>query len=246
MKNEITIITIHTGIKEELIKTLVSIDNQKVKPYKNIVIINKIKNFNFNKYKKKYRKFIIGKDSSLYNAMNIGIKLTKKNNILFLNSGDTLYKKNTIQIINRKLKIFPNTILIFKTVLKYKNLIFFPKNKFFNNKIYSPHPSFIRPKLNSSKVEYYNENNKINSDGEWMRRLKNENPHRKINVISSIYYLGGRSSKPSLKSIFFLLQDSFLSFLKELFKYLLYKINTKKNYYKLIYSKKFKLKIEKK
>ena len=53
MKNEITIITIHTGIKEELIKTLVSIDNQKVKPYKNIVIINKIKNFNFKKYKKK-------------------------------------------------------------------------------------------------------------------------------------------------------------------------------------------------
>lgn len=244
MKNEIAIITIHSGIKEELTKTLDSIDNQKIKPCKNIVIIKKIKNFDFKKYKKKYRQFIIGEDTSLYNAMNIGIKHTKKNNILFLNSGDTLYNKNTIQIINRKLKIYPNTILIFKTILKYKNLVFFPKNKFFNQKIYSPHPSFVRPKINSLKVEYYNENNKINSDGEWMSRLKEQLPYRKINVVSSIYYLGGQSSNPSLKSIFFLLQDSFLSFLKELMKYLLYKINTKKNYYKLIYFKKFKLKIE--
>ena len=244
MKNEIVIITIHSGVKEELIKTLDSIDNQKIKPYRNIVIIKKIKNFNFKKYKKKYRRFIIGKDTSLYNAMNIGIKLTKKNNIMFLNSGDALYNKNTIQIIKRKLKIYPNTILIFKTILKFKNLVFFPKNKFFNQKTYSPHPSFIRPKLNSCKVEYYNENNKINSDGEWMSRLKDQFPSKKINVVSSIFYLGGQSSNPSLNSIFFLLQDSFLSFLKELMKYLLYKINTKKNYYKLIYFKKFKLKIE--
>ena len=81
MKNEITIITIHS--LKRLIKTLDSIDNQKIKPYKNLVIIKKIKNFDFKKYKKKYRKFIIGKDTSLYNAMNIGIKHTKKQYIIF-------------------------------------------------------------------------------------------------------------------------------------------------------------------
>ena len=245
MKNELSIITIHSGEKNNLIKTLDSIDNQVKKPTLNLVIIKKIKNFNYSQYKKKYRKFIVGKDKSLWNAMNIGLKNTKKMNILFLNSGDVLYKNNTVQVINNKIKFNNGKILIFKTILKFKNLIFLPKKKFFKDNKYSPHPSFIRPKINSKKIEYFDKNNYINADGVWMKNLKLSYKYKKINIISSVYQLGGQSSKPSLISVIKLMNDSFISFLKEFIKFILYRFMTEKNYYKLIYSTKFNIKIEK-
>ena len=75
-KKNISIITIHKGQIENLIKTLNSIDNQKVKNFKNYVISPFIPKTELKKFKKKYRKFIIGKDKSLYNAMNIGLSYT--------------------------------------------------------------------------------------------------------------------------------------------------------------------------
>ena len=61
MKNELSIITIHSGEKNNLIKTLDSIDNQVKKPTLNLVIIKKIKNFNYSQYKKNIENLLLVK-----------------------------------------------------------------------------------------------------------------------------------------------------------------------------------------
>lgn len=245
MKNKLTIITIHGGDTNELIKTLNSIDSQVTKPKLNLVIIKEIKKFDVRKFKKKYRKFIIGKDNSLWNAMNIGVKNTKNHNILFLNSGDILYSKFVIKKINSHLMKEKKIILIFKTVLKYKKMLFYPKKSYFNHYTYSPHPSFIYPNIKNNKIKYFDEKNLINADGYWMSSLRQITKTKKINSISSIYYLGGQSSYPSFYSIYNLFKYNFFYGINEFIKLILFKLMTKENYYKIIYLTKFNLKIEK-
>ena len=242
-ENKIAVITIHGGCGEELKRTLDSIDKQIIKPDLNLVIIKKMNNFDFKFYKKKYRKFIIGKDKSLWNAMNIGIKYTKKFNIIFLNSGDKFFSKKSIKFISYELKKNYNCPLIFKTILKYKKNLFYPKKKYFNDDQYSPHPSFIRQSINKSKIEYFNEKNKINADGFWMRNIRKKK-YMKINRVISVYYLGGRSSNPSLGSVRNLLEFDTFGGIKELFKYLLCKLLSQEIYYKVLYSLKFEIKTE--
>jgi len=245
MKSDLAVITIHSGNGKDLERTLNSIDKQILKPNLNLVIIKEIKNFNINIYKKKYRKFILGKDRSIWDAMNIGIRYTKKYNIIFLNSGDTFYSKITIKKINKEIKKNINKVLIFKTILKYKNLYFYPKNKYFNNKNYSPHPSFVRPFLNSIKTDFFNEKNIINADGVWMKSIMNNKGFKKINKIISIYHLGGQSSNPSIMSVISLIKFHPNGGIKEIVKYFLSKFLPQKFYYRILYSSKFEIKIEK-
>ncbi len=245
MKSELTIITIHAGESNELIRTLDSIDNQIVKPRQNLVIIKKLKDFDIKKFKRKYRKFIVGKDKSLWNAMNIGIKNTKDKNILFLNSGDELYSKFVIKKINSYLTKKKQTILIFQTILKYNKILFYPKKNYFNQPKYSPHPSFVYHNNKKKKFEYFNEKNTIDADGDWMKKLRQKNKTKKINYISSIYYLGGQSSNPSFFSTYNLLKINLFIGIKEIIKLIIFNLMTTENYYKLIYSTKFNFKIEK-
>ncbi len=241
LKNKIAIITIHNSDPKELEKTLISIDRQKIKPELNLVIIKKINSFNLKVYKKKYRKFIIGKDKSLWNAMNIGLKHTKKFNIIFLNSGDIFFSDRSLLYVKKNINKEGQKVLIFKTVLKYKKKFFFPKKNYFDSENYSPHPSFVRPPVVRKKITLFNEKNKINADGFWMRHNIKQIGYKKINKILSIYYLGGRSSNPSLKSILQLLKYDTIGGLKEIIKYCLIKIFSQKNYYKIVYWSKFEI-----
>ena len=77
MINKIAIVTVHAGEIKNLINTIKSVDSQNAKPDLHL-IISKNYNSNILLYKKKYNKFIFKKDRSIYNAMNIGLKYTKK------------------------------------------------------------------------------------------------------------------------------------------------------------------------
>jgi|TARA_B110000483_G_C18204836_1_gene547065 hypothetical protein len=241
---KIGVITIHNGTVVELERTLNSIDEQSNKPDLNLVIIKKVNNFDFKSYKKKYRKFIIGKDKSLWNAMNIGIQNTEKFNIIFLNSGDKFFSIKSIKHIRNQLKKNYNCSLVFKTILKYRNTLFYPKKKYFEKDNYSPHPSFVRNSSNELKIEFFDEKNKINADGIWMKKLRKKK-FKKINKIISVYYLGGQSSNPSLVSILQLLKFDINGGIKEFLKFLLYQLLPKEMYYKFLYSLKFETKFEK-
>ena len=226
---KIAIVTVHKSDIKELLKTITSVDSQVKKPTKHIIISP---NLNYKKIniKKKYRKFIIGKDTSIYNAMNIGLEKTKDFFLLFLNSGDTFCNKQSLEIICKK--ILPNKCNIFKTYLKYGNTLFMPKKKTFNSNYYCPHPSFIRPPVKKNQI-LFDEKFKIISDGIWMKRNINKFDFIKHNKFVSIHSLGGVSTKPNFQMLSDNLKISFKQFLKQVFKLIFFFILGEKNYFYL-------------
>ena len=67
--------------------------NKIIKTTKTILSQKKKINYLDNKFKKKQRVFLYKKNCSIYEAMNLGLKKSKYNSVIFLNSGDIFYKK---------------------------------------------------------------------------------------------------------------------------------------------------------
>lgn len=187
-----------------------------------------------------FRRFFFNKDKSLYNAMNIGQVLSCNYSFLFLNSGDYFYSKNSISIIKRYTEIYPSKCLIFKTVLKYNNLTFEPNNNFFNSDSFCQHPSFVCP--GHRRKTKFDEEYSILSDGIWMQNQKKRFGYKKINLKISVINLGGISSDPKLSSIKEYFSFSIKEGFKELVKFFIKMIFSKKNFYKIIFLKNFILK----
>ena len=238
LKKNISIVTIHKGDTDNLRKTLNSIDNQKFKNFKNYVISPFIPKSELKKFKKKYRVFIIGRDKSLYNAMNIGLKHTWTDHILFLNSGDHFYNNKATYLIELNLN---KKCLIFKTVLKFKNKNFYPKKKFFERNYYHPHPSFVRPPQLKNKI-FFKEKYKIDSDSIWIKNNLSIYKSKKIFKNLSVHYLGGLSTSPNLSTIKYYFSNSVKNGLKEMFKFFLFRSLGQEKYYQLIFKFKFGLK----
>lgn len=239
IKKSVAVITINKDCSKDLIKTIRSVDNQDLQPNIHLIVAKKLENKIVKNFKKKYRKFIIGKDNSLYNAMNIGLKNTWGYNVIFLNSGDIFFNNKSILNIKKNLKINANC-LIFKTILQFKNICYYPKKSFFYRDDYLPHPSFIRPPvlLNSDKI-YFNENKKISADSEWIKKNIKKFNSKKINIPITKHYLGGVSSDPTLYTLTIRLKESFISFIKELLKFFLKIILGRKEFYNIIFFFKF-------
>jgi len=232
---KVAIISIHNGNITELKKTLASVDNQTQLPDLHIIVSKKkISKFFFIK---KHRLLIIEKDTSIYNAMNFGLKKSQNYHTLFLNSGDYFYSNDSIKLINKYIKLYPNNCLNFLCLLKYKTKIFKIKKNFFYKKNFLSHPTFVSP---NSKKNYYDEKYKIISDGIWMKKQCSLYGLKKIYKNLSIHCLGGISTTPTCLSIKEYLFGSFKNVHKEIIKYILFLlIKNKLKYYCLIFYKKF-------
>ena len=150
--NKVSIVTINYDSLEELKKTIESVDNQKIKPYRHIIVSRKLKLHEVQIFKRKYRKFVLGKDNSLYNAMNIGKKYCINQSLIFLNSGDVFFNKKSLNLLYENYATLKkNNVIVFKTVLMDKYKYFHPKKNFFVRINYCPHSSiiFFNSKLNS-------------------------------------------------------------------------------------------------
>jgi hypothetical protein len=237
MPNKLAIVTVHSGCLKKLFITLQSVNIQSIKPDLHLIVSKKYINVNNNK---DYRKFIFNKDTSLYNAMNIGQALTGNLAFFYLNSGDYLYSKNSASIIKRYNEIYPHKCLIFKTVLKYNNLTFEPNNNFFYSSNFRQHPSFICP--GHRRKTKFNEGYSILSDGIWMQNYSKRFGYKKNNLKISVLSLGGMSSNPKLFSIKEYFSFSVKEGLKEVLKFFIKIISSKNNFYKIILRKNFILK----
>ena len=85
--NLLSIVTIGFNNFNEVIETINSIDSQELKPFENILVLSnfsdKEKETLTNNYSLNYRKFYWDIDTSLFNAMNIGIRKSNGNSIFF-------------------------------------------------------------------------------------------------------------------------------------------------------------------
>ena len=233
--NPIHIITISDGNIDDLTLTLKSINIQNYQNYRNI-IVSKTKIVGLDKKLiTKKRLFYHKKNSSIYEAMNYGIKKSKNNYVFFLNAGDIFSTKSSLKKIREHLN--PKTCLMYVSILKNNNDYFMPKKNIFFSKNFLSHNSFIRPPNRSDLG--FNAKNKITADGEWMKYNIKKCRIKKIYSIITIFYLGGISSLPSKRSIQMKLNTGKISIMKELIKLILLKIVGKKKFFKIIYYLKY-------
>ena len=234
----IYIVTITDGDIHPLKLTLSSINEQNVNNYKSLVISKRKLNNLDNKFKTKQRTFIYKKNSSIYQAMNEGLKISKNNIVIFLNSGDIFFSKSSLKIIIRYSKKYNfKFCLMFISVLKNCNDYFVPKKKVFFSRYFLTHSSFIRPP--EKKDVRFNIKNKITADGEWMKNNVKRFNIKKIYIPISIFSLGGVSNFPSTRSLKMKMNSDAREILKEFFKFILLKIVGTKLFYKIIYQFKY-------
>lgn len=241
----INIISISDGNEKDLDLTIQSVKNQKFNQYKHIVIAKKLSNNFIQNNKSKKILFIVGKDKSRYHAMNIGENMSTKQHTLYLNSGDILFSKKSLTVINQCLISKTNLNGQFSSILKYKDYFFYPKKKYFLDKNTLTHSSFIRSPIKKNEKISYNVEHIITADGNWMRGNINVNGLKKFYIPISIFSLDGISTLPSYKTILIKKKLGISSLFKEIIKFILVNVVGKKFFYMIIYSQKYNLKYEK-
>lgn len=215
------VITIHKGPIQNLINTLNSIDQQSFAPDLNVVVSPFISNEIQSLYTKSYRKFVIGRDKSLYNAMNIGLNYSHNFYTLFLNSGDLFFSSNSIE--NFRKFSSKDTNNIFKTVLKSESYYFFPKKDFI------AHSAFIRPP--DANPIFFDESEDIVADGRWMKENIRRFSFCRFDINFTIFNLDGVSSIPTLNSITSKFHYKTIEGFKEFIKFIIFNVTLKKEIY---------------
>ena len=209
-----SIITVVKNDKDNILKTINSVKNQKFKNFEYIIVdgksndgTSKIISDNIN-VKKKF-KHIVKKDKNLYQALNNGIKIAKGEYILILHSGDIFWNQNILKIVNQCIhdydaisgNVMYKSKNTFSRYWKYKldNL-----NK--HNCFKIAHTSLIVKKRIINKLKNYNTNYNISSDTDFILRLSllKNLKFKYINKTFVIMKTGGlsNSSKNLLSKIF--------------------------------------------
>ena len=242
----LVIITVHRGPIISLKKTLQSIDSQILAPHHNIVVASRTSLYRTKFLRKNNRTFVINKDKSIYNAMNIALrdKVLKSNYIIFLNSGDIFLNKRSI--FNIKKYLLLKKFIIGSQILHIDSDYYKIREYFFVKKNYSPHGSFLchSSLLNLSKKEnFFNEKHSIDADGMWMTRIINNNKKKLIKISQniSIHSLGGISTSPSIKTISHYFKINLILFFKEFLKFILKILLSENFYFRVIYIIKYKI-----
>ena len=103
---KISIITPTLNSEKSIAFTLNSVFNQSYKDFEHIIVDggSSDKTLEIARKHKVRKKIILKKNSSIYEAINIGIKNSKGNYILILNSDDILNSKSVLKMISEKIK----------------------------------------------------------------------------------------------------------------------------------------------
>ena len=206
---KISIITVTFNSDKTLAYTLSSIFQQTYKNIEHIIIdggstdqtLNILKKI---KYKKK--KLFVYKNTSIYEAINLGIKKSNGDYILILNSDDILENKNTIKKIVKIIKKKENNIIILGSVSYFNNNQFNKKIRYYpaigfkpwmlNLGIMPPHPGAFIPK-EIAKKNLYSEKFSIASDFDFFLRIFKIEKYNYLTINQNITRMrtGGISGK---------------------------------------------------
>ena len=237
-KNKLSIVTVGYKNYQEILNTINSIDSQTKEPFENLLILKGLseteKNILKDKYNYSYRSFLFDVDNSIFNAMNIGIQNAHGDYVLFLNSGDYFYSKNSIELIINNLSDKDSLNYSFKTLQTYENLNIIRDNDMRVGKKFlpPPHQGFVAP---LDKKFFFNEKLKVSADNDWMYKHVKMRKTIKLQDILCVFQLGGQSTYPYLSTVYlFFRHESFNSLFKTLIKFFISLFFSKKEYYKFI------------
>ena len=105
IKPYFSIITVVKNDEKNIKKTINSVLKQNYKNYEYLIIDGKSTDRTVDNIKRfKKFKLVSNKDKGIYDAMNKGIKLSKGEVIVFINSGDT-FTKNALKFVKKQFDI---------------------------------------------------------------------------------------------------------------------------------------------
>ena len=116
-----SVITVVKNDKFKISNTIKSVLNQTYKNFEYIVVDGKSTDGTLriiSKYKKKINSLISRSDDGIYFAMNKGIKISKGEIIVFINSGD-LFSKNALKVVSNLFKKNKSFDFVFGTVKRH-------------------------------------------------------------------------------------------------------------------------------
>lgn len=241
---KISIITINYNNVIGLQKTLDSVFCQNFTNYEHIIVdggsIDGSKEV-IEFYSNKFSYWVSEKDSGIYNAMNKGIKQTRGEYLLFLNSGDYLCNKDSLKILlsdnNNEDLIYGN---VFLNDGKTKLLKTYPIKLSFDyfTKDTLPHQATLIKKNLFSEVGYYNEYFKIVADWEFFLDAVclHSCSYRHVSNTISVFMTDGISYNPDFKKLLIaenkiIYKTKYSAFIDDIIK--LDKITSELNMYKI-------------
>lgn len=220
MHPKISVITISYNNKEGLEKTIKSVISQDYKDFEYIVIdggSNDGSKEVLEKYSGKLSHWVSEPDKGVYHAMNKGIKASKGEYIVFVNSGDT-YTASHILNETAKHIDFTSEIIYFELNYIFPDneckIVSYPEKLDFLFFVHQslPHPgTLIRKKL-FDQFGYYNENMKICSDWAFFAKTicKFEVSYKFVKIPVVNYSYDGLSSNPQSLPIILSEKKTFL------------------------------------
>lgn len=206
-KNSFSIIIITKNNTRNCIKTIENIDKQTYSNLEIVIVCGDNQNEKLENHKSRIDKIkflSIGKDTGIYDAMNIGISNSKNEWIMFLNAGDILYSKKVLEQVNAKITREQNGVLygdcIYKDPItgKKRKINAWGLNEIEEGKMPFNHQScFINRKI--LDIIKYNTSFKISGDYDLILRIKqNFYKFYYINLSIAVYETYGFSFKENI------------------------------------------------
>ncbi len=197
---KVSIITVVFNGEQTLEATIKSVINQTYNNIEYVIIDGDSKDNTINiikKYDSKISKWISEPDNGIYDAMNKGINISTGDYIWFMNSGDELADKNTVEDIilsspNSDI-YYGDTVMIDTNGNEIGNRRLSPPEKLtwksFKKGMLVSHQSFIAKK---SIIQLYNLRYKFSADFEWcLLALKNAKSISNTHLTLSKFLDGG-------------------------------------------------------
>ena len=200
----ITIITAVLNNEKYLEECILSLHNQKYNNYEHIIVDGGSKDQTLNiikKYEDKIDYWCSQKDKGIYDAFNIGMKLSAGEYIGFLNSDD-YFSDDALNILEKYITKYPKKDFIFGSVKKHWGILhgYKPYKIYWSWGFYSSHSTgfFIKAEA-AKKVGFYNLKYKYSSDYDYFFRMivkkKLNGIGTKKEEIFGTFRRGGFSSK---------------------------------------------------
>ncbi len=199
---KLSIITINYNDKKGLQKTILSVIKQVYKDFEFVIIdggSNDGSKELIEQHSNDLSYWVSELDNGVYHAMNKGIRASKGEYCLFLNSGDELINENALYKVSQH--IFSEDIIAFDSLIIgiVHSYTCHPKSisiDFLWNSTICHQSAIIKKNL-LMKLNY-DESLKIVSDWKFfiLAIFKAGATYKKVNEIISIYYLNGMSSNP--------------------------------------------------
>ncbi|MBE0508158.1 MAG: glycosyltransferase [Marinospirillum sp.] len=230
--HKIVIVTISYVFDDALVRTLESIDEQSYREFSNVVVVSKCAEPETKDYHAAYRKFVLNEDSSIYNAMNIGLQSAEGDYVLFLNAGDTFHDDNSLSLALDELN--DTKCYAFRTNQIWNDAVYVrpPDGKLDQLKKSPAHQGFFVPLC--TKTPFFDEKHLIDADSRWMQQCIALFDMQVCDKFLSNFYLGGVSNYPTLNTVVLRYRSQgLIRALKEIVKFLIRKLMGDRLYYRM-------------